>query len=188
MKKLILTIRAVIFGEHVDLFAGDFNGTAWQCSNRNNIRTIEEAFADCALPTPPGPTPLWRPGSVPGCWTDVCGDSVSRPNPIGTGQYWLHLDIVRWQDVQPQRQKHDQRILLKEMSSPEPLRQGEWAYQRYYERPFAFVVTPRPFAHVRGSDLQQGFCVRLHQVTLPFSSSRCMCLAHSRREPSTLHA
>ena len=58
-KKLILTIRAVMLGEHVDLVAGDFNGTAWRCSNRNNISTIEEAFADCALPTPPGPTPLW---------------------------------------------------------------------------------------------------------------------------------
>ena len=58
-KKLILTIRAVMLGEHVDLVAGDFNGTAWRCSNRNNISTIEEGFADCALPTPPGPTPLW---------------------------------------------------------------------------------------------------------------------------------
>ena len=42
-----------MIGEHVDLVAGDFNGTAWRCSNRNNISTIEEAFADCALPTPP---------------------------------------------------------------------------------------------------------------------------------------
>ena len=45
-KKLILTIRAVMLGEHVDQVAGDFNGTAWRCSNRNNISTIEEAFAD----------------------------------------------------------------------------------------------------------------------------------------------
>ena len=29
--------------------------------------------ADCALPMPPGPTPLWRPGSIPGSWADVCG-------------------------------------------------------------------------------------------------------------------
>ena len=58
-KKLILTIRAIMIGQHIDLVAGDFNGTAWRCSNRNNISTIDEAFADCALPTPPGPTPLW---------------------------------------------------------------------------------------------------------------------------------
>ena len=43
------------------------------CSNRNSISTIDEAFADCALPTPPGPTPLWGPGSIPNNWADVCG-------------------------------------------------------------------------------------------------------------------
>ena len=32
-KKLILTIRAVMLGEHVNLVAGDFNGSAWRCSN-----------------------------------------------------------------------------------------------------------------------------------------------------------
>ena len=58
-KKLILTIRAVMLDERVDLVAGDFNGTAWRCSNRNNISTIEEAFAVCALPTQAGPTQLW---------------------------------------------------------------------------------------------------------------------------------
>ena len=50
--------------EKVDLVAGDFNGAAWRCDNRNNISTIEEAFADCALPTPPCPTP------VVGTWID----------------------------------------------------------------------------------------------------------------------
>ena len=57
-KKLILTIRAIMIGQHIDLVAGDFNGTAWRCSNRNKISIIEEAFADCALPTPLGHTPL----------------------------------------------------------------------------------------------------------------------------------
>ena len=52
-KKLILTIRAVMLDELVDLVAGDFNGTAWRCTNGNNISTIEEAFADFALPTLP---------------------------------------------------------------------------------------------------------------------------------------
>ena len=58
-KKLILTIRAIMIGQHIDLVACDFNGTTWRCSNRDNISTIDEAFAGCALPTPPGPTPLW---------------------------------------------------------------------------------------------------------------------------------
>ena len=31
---------------------------------------------------------------------------------------WLHLDFVGWHDVQPQREEHDRRILLKERSSP----------------------------------------------------------------------
>ena len=44
--------------------------TVWRRSNRNNISTIEEAFADCALPTPPGPAPLWGPGSIPNNWAD----------------------------------------------------------------------------------------------------------------------
>ena len=58
-KKLILTIRAIMISQEVNVVAGDFNGTAWRCSNRDNISTIDEDFADCALPTPPGPTPLW---------------------------------------------------------------------------------------------------------------------------------
>ena len=64
-KKLILTIRAIMIGQHIDLVAGDFNGTAWRCSNRDNLSTMDEAFADCALPAPPGPAPLWGPGSNP---------------------------------------------------------------------------------------------------------------------------
>ena len=48
-----------MIGQQIDLVAGDFNGKAWRCSNRDNISTIDGAFADCALPTPVGPTPLW---------------------------------------------------------------------------------------------------------------------------------
>ena len=72
-KKLILTIRAVMLDEKVDLVAGDFNGAAWRRDNKNKISIIEEAFADCALPMPPGPTPLWGPGEIPGKWADVYG-------------------------------------------------------------------------------------------------------------------
>ena len=54
-KKLVLTIRAVMLKENVDLVAGDINGVAWRRENSNNISLIEEAFADCALPMPPGP-------------------------------------------------------------------------------------------------------------------------------------
>ena len=58
-KKLIQTLRAIMISQEVDLVAGDFNGTPWRCRRRDNLSTIDEAFADCAFPTPPGPTPLW---------------------------------------------------------------------------------------------------------------------------------
>ena len=41
-KKLILTIRAIMLGQHIDLVASDFNGTAWRCNNRDKSR---QAFA-----------------------------------------------------------------------------------------------------------------------------------------------
>ena len=73
-KKLLLTIRVVMLEEHVEVVAGDFNGAAWRrATSANTPSIIEEAFADCDLPMPPGPTPLWGPGAVPGTWSDVCG-------------------------------------------------------------------------------------------------------------------
>ena len=37
-KKLILTNRAVLLDEKVDLVAGDFNGAACRCDNRNDCQ------------------------------------------------------------------------------------------------------------------------------------------------------
>ena len=142
-KKLILTIRAVMLGEHVDLVAGDFNGAAWRRDNSNNISIIEEAFAECAVPTPPGHTPLLLPGSIPGCWADVCGflkppesdqhwkvrphDAFSIP-PKALGlrppdqschhETCLHLEFVDWRSAQSHHEGHDRRILLKERPAP----------------------------------------------------------------------
>ena len=50
--------------EKVNLVAVDVNGVAWRCDNVNNLSTIEEAFADCALPMPLGPAPLRCPESI----------------------------------------------------------------------------------------------------------------------------
>ena len=83
-KKLILTLRAIVISQEVDLVAGDFNGTAWRCRSRDNLSTIDEAFADCALLTPPDPTPLWGPGSIPNNWADVCGFL----KPPGSQRFW----------------------------------------------------------------------------------------------------
>ena len=142
-KKPILTIRAVMIAEQIDVVAGDFNGTAWRCSNRDNISTIDEAFVDYALPAPPGPTPLWGPGSIPNNWADVCGFL----KPPGSDRYWkvrmhgafsiprkvlglrpkdqschhetwLHLDFVDWRNTRSQHGEHDRRILLKERPAP----------------------------------------------------------------------
>ena len=63
----------IMISQKVDLVARDFNGTAWRCRSRDNSSTIDEVFSDCALPTPPGPTPLLGPGSIPNNWADVCG-------------------------------------------------------------------------------------------------------------------
>ena len=57
-QKLILTIRAIMISQEVDLVAGDFSGTAWRYRSKDNRNTIDEAFTDCASPTPPGSTPL----------------------------------------------------------------------------------------------------------------------------------
>ena len=61
-KKILLTIRAVMLDEHIDLVAGDFDGAAWRRqTNGGNLSVVEEAFADSDLPMPPGPTPLVEP-------------------------------------------------------------------------------------------------------------------------------
>ena len=72
-KKFILTIRAIMIGQQVDLVAGDFKGTAWRSSSRGNVSTIEDAFLDCHLPTPPGPTTSWDLGPIPILLAGVCG-------------------------------------------------------------------------------------------------------------------
>ena len=80
----ILTLRAIMISQEVDLVAGDFNGTAWRYRSKDNLSTIDEAFTDCALPTPPGSPPLWGPGSIPDNWADVCGFL----KPPGSQRFW----------------------------------------------------------------------------------------------------
>ena len=170
-KKLILTIRAVMLDEKVDLVAGDFNSAAWRSSNRNNISTIEEAFADCALPMPPGSTLFWGLGAVPGKWADVGGflnhlDSDGRWTVRQHGAFSIRHEALC---IRPTDQscitrpgstltllngaanKHTTRSKdpLERTLCAVPLRQTEGTHQRCYERAFAFFVISRPFAHVR---------------------------------------
>ena len=138
-KMLILTLHTIMISQQVDLVAGDFNGTAWRCRSRNHLSTIDEAFTDCALPTPPGPTPLWRPGSIPDNWADVCGflkppgsDRFWKVNKHGAfsiprrtlglrptdqschRETWLHLDFVDWSNRRSKQDDYDRHISLKE--------------------------------------------------------------------------
>ena len=83
-KKIIQAVRALVISQNIDLVAGDFNGAASHCRSRDSISTIDDVFSDCALPTPPGPTPLWRPGSIPDNWADVCGIL----KPPGSPKFW----------------------------------------------------------------------------------------------------
>ena len=134
-KKLILTLRAIMIYQEVDVVAGDFNGTAWRCSNRDNISTIDEAFADCALPTPLGLTPLWgtrihsqstgptsaafsKPPSSDRFW------KVNRHGAFSLGlrptdqschhETWLHLEFVDWSNTWSRKDNNERHISLKE--------------------------------------------------------------------------
>ena len=121
-KKLILTLRAIMISQEVDLVAGGFNGTAWRCRSKDNLSTVDEAFTDCALPTP------WGPGYIPDNWNlnhrvlTAFGKCISMMHFPFHGKRlvyvpqikvaWLHLDFVDWNN---RWSKHDdQHISLKE--------------------------------------------------------------------------
>ena len=142
-----------MIGQQIDLVAGDFNGTAWRCSNRDNISTIDEP-----LPTTPSPTPLLGPGSIPHNRADVCGflkppdsdrywkvrmhGAFSIPSktlglrPTDQScrhETWLHLDFVDWRNSQSHHEEPDRRILPKERPAP---------HQATGEARLGFVLCP----------------------------------------------
>ena len=144
-KKRILTIRAVMLEEHVDVVAGDFNGAAWRRdTSASSISIIEEAFADCALPMPPGPTPLWGPGAVLFVRGQTCVDFSSSQTQMKGGEYgntvpfpfsmkllacdrliraavtrYGFMDFVEQRNGQAHHERHEERrLLLKERSAP----------------------------------------------------------------------
>ena len=138
-KKIIQAVRALMISQDIDLVAGDFNSAAWRCRSRDNLSSIDEAFADCALPTLPGPTPLWGPGSIPNNWADVCGflkppgsHRLWKVNKHGAFSFprqalglrandqschhetWLHLQFVNWSNQWNHQAHYDGNIRLKE--------------------------------------------------------------------------
>ena len=203
-KKLILTIRAVMLDEKVDLVAGDFNSPAWRSSNRNNISTIEEAFADCALQG------ASRPHTVMGSWSSSrwVGGRWWVPQPLDSDGWWT----VRQHDafsirhealgIRPTDQscitrpgstltllngaankhttKERSKDPLERTLCAVPLRQTEGTHQRRYERAFAFFVISRPFAHVRWA-LPTTWATRVSSpsdlMTLPVPISTVPCVS-----------
>ena len=137
-KRIIQAVRPLLTYQDIDFIAGDFSGTAWRCRSRDNLSTIDEAFSDCALPTPPGLTPLWRPGSIPNNWADVCGFKPPgsqrfwkvnkhgafsiprqalglRPNDQSCHhETWLHLHFVDWNSKWNHQAHSNGNIRLKE--------------------------------------------------------------------------
>ena len=133
-----------MISQNIDLVAGNFNRTAWLCRSRDNISAIYEVFSDSALPTPPGPTPLWRPGSMPNNWADVNGflkpPGSQRPwkvNKHGAPpifrqalglrssdqrchhETWLHLQFVQWSNQWNHQAHYNGNIRLKERPARE---------------------------------------------------------------------
>ena len=144
-KKLILTIRAFMISQEVDLVADDFNGTAGRFRSRNNIITVDVAFTDCALPTPPGLTPLWDLDQ----FRTTGQTSVDFLNHRGSDRYWkvrmhgafsiprrtlglrptdqschhetwLHLDFVDWCNTWEPQGEHGRHISRKERRASYP--------------------------------------------------------------------
>ena len=66
-KKIIQAVRALMISQNIDLVAGDFNGAAWRCRNRDNLSSVDEPFADCALPTRPIFWTWIHSGQLDGC-------------------------------------------------------------------------------------------------------------------------
>ena len=139
-KKVIQTIRAIMISQDNDLVACDFTGTAWRCRRRDNLSSIDEVFSDGALPTPPGPTPLWWPESIRNNWADVCGFlnmvlfSIPR-HALGSRssdqschhETWLHLHFVDWNNKWDHQAHCNVSIRLKER----PVSSGYRAQKRH---------------------------------------------------------
>ena len=128
---------------------GDFNGAAWRpCGNdRKPTSIVEEAFADTDLPMPPYTPPLWDPVQwlVNGL---MFADFSSHQTPMKSGKYdytvrflslpstlglrekdqgchhevWKHLALANPRGDSAPPDKHDQRLHLKERSSPYQLK------------------------------------------------------------------
>ena len=81
-KQLILTIRAVMLGEHVDLVAGDFGGAVWRC---RCLRTWKKPLQAALWQRRLAPHPCGDPDRFQTTGLTFVG-SLHRPIQIGIGK------------------------------------------------------------------------------------------------------
>ena len=146
-KKLILTLRAIMISQEVDLVAGDFNGTAWRYRQRQpqyywrsiyglylaytagphtNLGSIPDNWADvCGFLKPPGSHRFWKVHkhgafSIPGKTLGLRPSDQSCHH-----ETWLHLDFVDWNNRWSKQDVYEQHISLKERLADCKRRVGE---------------------------------------------------------------
>ena len=52
---LSLDVSHIMIGQQTDVVAGDINGTAWRCSTRDTISTLDESFCRLCVANAAGP-------------------------------------------------------------------------------------------------------------------------------------
>ena len=187
-KKLSFNLLATMISQEVDLVVGDFNGRAWRCRSRDNLSTIDEAFTDSTLPTPPGLPPLWWPGTIPDNWADVCGFL----KPPGSQRSWkvnkhgafstpLFADCSH---TRSRQNTYDPRITLKERPADGALEipNDELARSWVTIRSRRTTATTRSMATTRTSspsDLMTRLSQRVPSMSCCFF--RCPIICHIAR-------
>ena len=96
----------------VALFCAKVGSSSCPCTDRFNWVDV------CGFLEPPESDRQWKV-RFHGAFSFPCDVLGLHPNDQSChNEAWLHLEFVEWRDVQLQREKFCQRILLKERSSP----------------------------------------------------------------------
>ena len=125
-----------------DLVAGDFNGTAWLCGNKNKRQFSRRSFLQSVRYQHRTLHDFGGPESIPNNWADVCwfvkplvsdrywtvrmqAFSIPRKTlglrPTDQScrhETWLHQDFVDWRNTQSHHGEPDRRIILRERPAP----------------------------------------------------------------------
>ena len=83
-KKLILTLRAIMISQEVDLVAGDFKEQRGVVAAETNSVLLMKPFLIVPCLRQWAPHRCGGPGSIPNNWADVCGFL----KPPGSQRFW----------------------------------------------------------------------------------------------------